>query len=201
MWGHGDRPVLTTSSRSLGVPAPQMSVGTCGQPCPVPSPSLGPCPQVVSAQPYPFSPRCPCPTAQCGDNPARTQEPGASPCIWGHFRCHWTVAQLGAQSHPSESAGRAESGPLCSASPSLEDRSLSSLKSGCLGCAGVSPPPWGHPGRSPWSSCSSREGTSQQHPGQRSLGQKPGRLAGEWGDQPPCSVAVVVAVMLGCPTP
>ena len=77
-------------------------------------------------------------------------------------------------------------GPLCFMSPGLirlglEERSASWLRSGCLGCAGVSPPPWGHPSRSPRSLCSPREGASQQHPGQRSLGQKPGCLAGEWG--------------------
>lgn len=41
---------------------------------------------------------------------------------------------------------------------------------------------WCPPKHSSHSLCPPREGSSQQHPGQRSLGQKPGCLEGEWGD-------------------
>lgn len=162
----------------------------------VPSPSLGS-----------LLPGCPwlsLPHTQCGDSPAHTS--GDGPCVWGHLPCHCTMAQLGAQSHPHGvpvTAGLAASAtdPLWSTSPrlGLGERSTSRLRWGCPGCTGVSPPPWGHPGRSPPSPFSPREGASQQHHGQRSLGQKPGHLAGEWGtwgDKPPCLVAVEVGGMV-----
>lgn len=79
-WGQPFPAALPGHPALPGVPVPQISVGTRGQPCPASLPDI-PVPQIMMAQPCPCSPcvpDCPCPIAQCGDSPAHLGPPPLS---------------------------------------------------------------------------------------------------------------------------